>query len=262
MEKSKLNSLVKRIVTALVLVPLTVSCLWAGYPFVQLLAMTFGSMLAWEWAHMVPNQRGAFYATLYTVVLAVAVMLGSWTAYFIVLFAGVVLAWIKSGDENRRNLLVLGVPYISIGVGSVIWLYELVGFLVTFWFLLVVWAVDIGGFVVGCNLKGPKLAPKNSPNKTWSGLIGGVLFSVVTSIIFCYFIGASQHNLFYGVLAAMIAVVAQIGDLVESHIKRSLNLKDSSDLIPGHGGVFDRVDGLIFAAPLVFLLFKYALFLM
>lgn len=90
--------------------------------------MTFGSMLAWEWAHMVPNQRGAFYATLYTVVLAVAVMLGSWTAYFIVLFAGVVLAWIKSGDENRRNLLVLGVPYISIGVGSVIWLYELVGF--------------------------------------------------------------------------------------------------------------------------------------
>ena len=172
------------------------------------------------------------------------------------------MAWIKSGDENRRNLLVLGVPYISIGVGSVIWLYELVGFLVTFWFLLVVWAVDIGGFVVGCNLKGPKLAPKISPNKTWSGLIGGVLFSVVTSIIFCYFIGASQHNLFYGVLAAMIAVVAQIGDLVESHIKRSLNLKDSSDLIPGHGGVFDRVDGLIFAAPLVFLLFKYALFLM
>lgn len=262
MEKSKLNSLIKRTITALILVPAAVGSLYAGYPYVQLFAMLFGSMLAWEWSQMVPNQRGAFYSVLYTAVLGIAVMLGSWHAYFASLVFGIVLAWVKSKDEYRRNLLVLGVPYISIGIGSVIWLYELVGYLATFWFLLVVWCVDIGGYIVGCSLKGPKLAPKISPNKTWSGLLGGMLFSVIASLIFCHFVGADSHNLYYAVLAAVIAVVAQIGDLVESHIKRSLNLKDSSDLIPGHGGVFDRIDGLIFAAPLVYLLFRYALFLM
>lgn len=261
MEKSKLNSLIKRTITALVLVPVTVGVLFAGYPWVQLFTVVFGSMLAWEWAHMVPNQKNAFYAALYTAALGVAVMLSSFIGFFIFLAGATILAWFKSKDETRRNLLVLGVPYIAIGVGSILWLYELTGFLVTLWLLIVVWSVDVGAYLVGSTLKGPKLAPKISPNKTWSGLIGGMLTSVLASAIFCHAIGADANVLFYGVLAAIIAVVAQIGDLVESHIKRSLNIKDSSNLIPGHGGVFDRIDGLIFAAPLVFLLFKYALFL-
>lgn len=261
MEKSKLNTLLKRIISALVLIPVTIWCLYAGYPYIQVFALIVGTLFSWEWANMVPNKRSSFYTALYTAVLAVAVMLGSWEAYFTVLAGGIILAFCKSRDEQRRRLLLLGVPYISIGIGSIIWFYELVGYLATFWFLLTVWCVDIGGYVVGSTVKGPKLAPKISPNKTWSGLLGGVLFSVIASIIFCHFVGASNHNLFYGILAAIIAVVAQIGDLVESHIKRTLGLKDSSNLIPGHGGVFDRIDGLVFAAPLVYILFKYALFL-
>lgn len=262
MEKSKLTSIFKRIVTALILVPVTIGVLYVGYPFVQLFALLAGTLMAWEWVTMVPNKHPTVYALVYTFVLAVSILTGVWSAYFVCLFLGMLWVWLKAKNEEWRRLLVLGVPYISIGIGSVIWLYELVGFSVTLWFLLIVWCVDIGGYVVGCSLKGPKLAPKISPNKTWSGLLGGVLFSVTASMIFCYFVGAAQHNLFYGTLAAMIAVIAQIGDLVESHIKRTLGLKDSSNLIPGHGGVFDRVDGLIFSAPLVFILFKYALFLM
>lgn len=261
MEKSKLNSCIKRIVTAVVLIPLTIGCLYAGYPFVQALTMLTGTLLAWEWARMVPSARGAFWGILYTFVLAFAVMLGSWIAYFGVLAGALVLAWFKASGETRRNLLVLGVPYISIGVGSILWLYELAGFSLVLWFLLIVWGVDIGGYVVGCTLKGPKLAPKISPNKTWSGLIGGVLFSVLASTAVCWYVGAQNHLLFYNVLAAGIAVIAQIGDLVESKIKRSLNMKDSSDLIPGHGGVFDRIDGLIFSAPFVYVMFRYVLFL-
>lgn len=261
MEKTKLGSLLKRIVTSLILAPTVIGCLYVGYPLVQLLVFLAGAMLAWEWSRMVPNSRGAFYTALYTFVVGVAVLLGSWFAFFLSLFVGMVLAFVKSKGETRRKLLILGVPYISVGLGAIVWLYELVGFAVTLWFVLVVWAVDVGGYVVGCNLKGPKLAPKISPNKTWSGLIGGMLFSVGISTAVCWYVGALPHALYYGMLAAMIALIAQIGDLVESAIKRSLNLKDSSDLIPGHGGVFDRVDGLIFAAPIVYIFFRYVLFL-
>lgn len=261
MEKTKLGSLLKRIVTSLILAPTVIGCLYVGYPLVQLLVFLAGAMLAWEWSRMVPNSRGAFYTALYTFVVGVAVLLGSWFAFFLSLFVGMVLAFVKSKGETRRKLLILGVPYISVGLGAIVWLYELVGFAVTLWFVLVIWAVDVGGYVVGCNLKGPKLAPKISPNKTWSGLIGGMLFSVGISTAVCWYVGALPHALYYGMLAAMIALIAQIGDLVESAIKRSLNLKDSSDLIPGHGGVFDRVDGLIFAAPIVYIFFRYVLFL-
>lgn len=261
MEKTKLGSLLKRIVTSLILAPTVIGCLYVGYPLVQLLVFLAGAMLAWEWSRMVPNSRGAFYTALYTFVVGVAVLLGSWFAFFLSLFVGMVLAFVKSKGETRRKLLILGAPYISVGLGAIVWLYELVGFAVTLWFVLVVWAVDVGGYVVGCNLKGPKLAPKISPNKTWSGLIGGMLFSVGISTAVCWYVGALPHALYYGMLAAMIALIAQIGDLVESAIKRSLNLKDSSDLIPGHGGVFDRVDGLIFAAPIVYIFFRYVLFL-
>ena len=257
MEKSKLNSCIKRIVTAVILIPLTIGCLYAGYPFVQAFTMLTGTLLAWEWARMVPSARGAFWGILYTFVLAFAVMLGSWIAYFGVLAGALVLAWFKASGETRRNLLVLGVPYISIGVGSILWLYELAGFSLVLWFLLIVWGVDIGGYVIGCTLKGPKLAPKISPNKTWSGLLGGVVLSVLVSIAYSYAFTEQNHVLFYAVLGGIIAVIAQIGDLVESYIKRSLGIKDSSNLIPGHGGAFDRIDGLIFAAPLVFLLFRY-----
>jgi len=262
MEKTKLYSLLKRTVTALVLIPVTIWCLYAGYPFVQVFALVFGAMFSWEWAYMVPNRRPAFYAVTYMLTMSVAVTLGSWLAFFAVLAGAVLLTWKKSAGETHKGLLVLGVPYVSIGIGSVLWFYELVGYWAAFWFLLVVWCVDIGGYVVGCSLKGPKLAPKISPNKTWSGLLGGMAFSVIASLIFCYYAGATSHYGFYGVLAAIIAIVAQIGDLAESAIKRHLGLKDSSNLIPGHGGVFDRIDGLVFAAPLVYLFFKYALFLL
>lgn len=261
MEKPKNSSLLKRVVTALVLAPLTIAVIYAGSPWINVLALVFGAMLCWEWANMVPNRNTPFYVAAYTTALASAVLLVNPFAIMLVVVGTTVLVWCKSKSEARRNLLTLGVLYISVGIGALIWLYNTVGFVTTLWFLIMVWCVDIGGYVVGCNLKGPKLAPKISPNKTWSGLIGGVLFSVIASIVFSFIFGSHANYIFYAVFGAVIAVIAQIGDLVESYIKRSIGIKDSSNLIPGHGGVFDRVDGLIFSAPLVVLWFKFGLML-
>lgn len=259
MAKSKINSIIKRIITALILIPVTIGVLYSGFPYVQIMALVFGGMMAWEWANMVPNKGTGVYGIAYALSVAAAIMFPSALGTAIVIVGAAVLVWLKAVKEKRRALLTLGVLYISVGIGSVVWLYSTVGFLDTMWFLLMVWGVDTGGYLVGSTLKGPKLAPKISPNKTWSGLLGGVLLSVLVSIAYSYAFTEHMHVMFYAVLGGVIAVIAQIGDLVESHIKRTLGIKDSSNLIPGHGGAFDRVDGLIFAAPLVFLLFKYGI---
>lgn len=257
MAKSKVNSIIKRIITALVLIPVTIGVMYAGFPYIQIMILLFGGMLAWEWANMVPNRKTSVYGIAYALSMAAAVLFPSAVGAAIVVLGAAVLVWFKAAGEERRGLLTLGVFYISVGIGSLIWLYETVGFLDTLWFVLMVWSVDTGGYLVGSTLKGPKLAPKISPNKTWSGLIGGVSLAVLASVAYSCAAASHENIAFYAVLGGIIAVIAQIGDLVESHIKRTLQIKDSSNLIPGHGGVFDRVDGLIFTAPLVFLLFKY-----
>ena len=261
MAKTELTSLQKRILTSLIMIPIVIGALQSGHPYVDILVFIVGAMLSWEWAHMVPNRNAPFYATAYTASLSAAVLLNCPAAVAALVAGASLLVWFKARGEERRNLLTLGVPYISVGIGSLIWLFGTVGFVTTLWFLIMVWCVDIGGYVVGCNLKGPKLAPKISPNKTWSGLIGGVVFSVAASVVFSHLFSLHANALFYAVFGGVIAVIAQIGDLVESYIKRSIGIKDSSNLIPGHGGVFDRVDGLIFTAPLVALWFKFGLML-
>lgn len=257
MAKSKSSSIVKRIITALVLVPATVGIMYVGFPYVQIMALLVGGLLAWEWAEMVPSKKPCVYVSAYASSVAAAIMFPScWGTAFVICGAALIV-FFKSAKENWRGLLTLGSLYIPLGIGSLVWLYSLVGFSDTMWFLLMVWSVDTGGYLFGSTLKGPKLAPKISPNKTWSGLIGGVLLAVLVSVAYSYVFSDQLHIAFYAVLGGIIAVVAQVGDLVESYIKRRLGVKDSSNLLPGHGGIFDRIDGLIFAAPLVFLLFKY-----
>ena len=257
MEKSKLNKIIKRVVTALIMIPVVIGALYIGFPYLHLAALIFGGLMAWEWSTMIPNKNPVVYAVTYSLCIVSAVVFPSALGIALLTLGSAIFIWFKTKNEIHRGLLTLGVFYITIGFGSVVWLYNTVGFVDTLWFLLMVWSVDTGGYIFGSTIKGPKLAPKISPNKTWAGLIGGALLSVVVSIIYCQVFSSQNHIAFYAVLGGIIAVVAQIGDLVESHIKRSLNIKDSSNLIPGHGGAFDRVDGLIFAAPLVFLLFKY-----
>ena len=273
MEKANLTTLQKRVLTSLIMVPVVIGAMRSGHPLIDILVYFVGIMLSWEWSAMMPNKRANVYAVCYAFALGCSLIVFNRIILFLLIAAVTAFVYFKAKDEEHRYLLTLGVPYISIGVGALCWMYYLFdafgsipgekgSFVMTLWFILMVWSVDIGGYVIGTSLRGPKLAPKISPNKTWSGLIGGVILAVAVSSIYMY----ATKNIYklplplneqlkYAQLGAFIAFIAQIGDLVESAIKRHLQLKDSSKLIPGHGGVFDRIDGLIFAAPIVYCLF-------
>lgn len=278
MAKIELNSLQKRILTSLVMIPVAIGALRSGHPYVDILIFAVGALLSWEWSNMVPSKNQTTYAICYTFALGCSLLVFNRIVLFSIIGVVTLFLYLKAKNEEHRKLITLGVPYISIGVGSLYWLYyifdtfgslpgEKGSFVMTLWFMLMVWSVDIGGYVVGSSFKGPKLAPKISPNKTWSGLIGGVILAAAVSFIYMY----ATKNIFnltmplseqfkFAQLAVFIAIIAQIGDLIESAIKRHLGIKDSSSLIPGHGGVFDRIDGLIFAAPFVYYFFTLVSF--
>lgn len=259
MEKSKQVTVTKRVVTSLLMAPVVLGGVFLGEPALNILVLVCAAMLAWEWAQMVPNQKPSVYSLSYLASVAVAIWVKDPTTILWVMCGATALVWYKASNEKHRKLLTLGVPYITLGLGSLVWLFNCVGVLTTLWFVLAIWSIDVGGYLVGCSVKGPKLAPKISPNKTWSGLAGGMLFSIIVSVVYAYLLGDAQACLAFALLGALLAVVEQTGDLVESAIKRYLGLKDSSDLIPGHGGIFDRIDGMIFAAPFVALLFQFGL---
>jgi phosphatidate cytidylyltransferase len=159
-------------------------------------------------------------------------------------FAGTAVLALLSILLSRRltlgwGFLYIALPSFALLVLSWAW-FELV-----FWLMLVTWATDIFAYFAGRSIGGPKLAPKISPNKTWAGLIGGMAGAgVVGGLAAWFFQIAAEMPDFYWLGAAM-GLLAQLGDLYESRVKRRLGVKDSGTLIPGHGGVLDRLDGLL-----------------
>ncbi|TAJ26287.1 MAG: phosphatidate cytidylyltransferase [Reyranella sp.] len=112
------------------------------------------------------------------------------------------------------------------------------------WLLACIWATDIGAYFVGRAAGGAKLAPSISPGKTWSGLVGGMAWAAVASAAVGYAFGLGE-TISLSIIGAVLAIVGQVGDLLESAAKRRAGVKDSGRLIPGHGGLLDRIDGLI-----------------
>lgn len=153
---------------------------------------------------------------------------------------------------TRRPQLGLGVLYCGLPVLALMLIRRQdEGIVFTLWALALVWACDIGAYFAGRTIGGPKLAPRISPNKTWAGLIGGVIAASAF---------AAFMHLHYGLPMRMtlatpvLAVLAQAGDLYESWLKRRAGVKDSGNILPGHGGVMDRLDGLVPVAPVAALL--------
>lgn len=171
--------------------------------------------------------------------------------------AGLAIEWlILCRRRGGAAWYVAGLAYFLLAGAAILWLRAapMVGRADVLFLLLIVWAGDIGAYLVGRLIGGPRLAPQISPGKTWSGAAGGLLASIAVGLLAAHLLSGTM-TVWRGVLiAGLLGVVAQAGDLLESYVKRRLNVKDSSHLIPGHGGLFDRLDGVLAAAPVAALL--------
>jgi len=178
-------------------------------------------------------------------VALICLWVGSWLFAILLLGIAVLMAieWNALVRNLGSDLKVLGVAYILFPIGGMLVLrHGPHGFWLTLWTLAIVWATDIFAYFSGRYFGGPKLSPSISPSKTWSGLVGGVVAAGVVGPII-----ASQANLPMAcyLLGAPLGLLSQGGDLFESWVKRQAGVKDSGSIIPGHGGVLDRLDGVV-----------------
>ncbi len=192
-------------------------------------------------------------AVILSPLLLAAVWYGfPWIDLIVALCAPIVIGeWFRL-TRGRPVAFGLAIVYSIAALLALLWLRHqpTYGRETIIWILACVWATDIGAYFIGSLAGGAKLAPSISPSKTWSGLVGGMCFSAVVSAA-CGLVLDAGETLILAVIGLTIAVVAQGGDLLESAAKRRAGVKDSGSLIPGHGGMLDRVDGLI--AVLVFI---------
>jgi len=159
----------------------------------------------------------------------------------------------RVGGWSERLWAVVGIVYLGVPAVAFLALRDLPhGMQLVFWLVIVVVATDVFAYLTGRSIGGPKLAPRISPGKTWSGLAGGAGGALVLGGAFAFMVGWGWLQ--GGLFALVLALVAQSGDLFESFIKRRAGVKDSGHLIPGHGGLLDRLDGYLFAVPTLALL--------
>ncbi|MDR2548521.1 MAG: phosphatidate cytidylyltransferase [Rickettsiales bacterium] len=174
-------------------------------------------------------------------------------SFYLLIFSIAVLSsfeWYNLTQGNRI-LYVFALLLIALPNASLIYLYNLPqGKYTLVWLILTIWSIDITAYLFGKNFGGAKICPIISPGKTWSGLLGAILAGIVCTIFGSIFLGL--FSVFYSPIVGLaIAILAQLGDFTESLIKRVYNVKDSGSMIPGHGGVLDRMDSFIFTAPLI-----------
>ncbi|MBI2736460.1 MAG: phosphatidate cytidylyltransferase [Rhodospirillales bacterium] len=197
------------------------------------------------------RHRGLVLRILSAAVLGPMVLAAIWFGFpWIDLVAAVaapllISEWIGL-TRGRPLLRLLAVAYTLAAVIALLWLRHQPGDgrETIIWIMACIWATDIGAYAVGRAAGGAKLAPRISPGKTWSGLVGGMSWAAVASSAVGYAFGLG-HTFTLAAIGAGLAVVGQIGDLLESAAKRQAGVKDSGTLIPGHGGLLDRVDGLL-----------------
>ena len=169
---------------------------------------------------------------------------------------GLVAEWLTlCRGSGRISLFPVGLTYVVVGAAALLWLRAdpVAGRADIVFLLVLVWAGDIGAYLVGRWIGGPRLAPRISPGKTWSGAAGGLLAAVAAGLVAAHLL---SNDLGWRAVVTAIAlnIIAQAGDLLESFVKRRLEVKDSGQLIPGHGGLFDRLDSILAAAPAAALL--------
>lgn len=258
--KPAASNLVLRIASAAVMAPLALgAAYWGSWPFAVFWAAA-GIAVLWEWITLVAGRDHKMMLSSCAGAIAVAALL-AWRERpmvgLLIVALGALAASIFA-PRKERPWIMAGMAYAgSMMLAPIVlrgdtWL----GFIAIVLIFAVVWTTDVLAYFTGRAIGGPKLMPSVSPKKTWSGAIGGTLGAVVAAVLVAALFGGLNKAAIAGV-ALVLSILSQVGDLLESHIKRHFGAKDASTLIPGHGGVMDRLDGFwaaVIAACLIGLL--------
>ncbi|HEV7320918.1 MAG TPA: phosphatidate cytidylyltransferase [Ensifer sp.] len=253
-----------RIASGVVLAAVALAATWFGGLAFQVLAALIAVLVYYEWSTITGLPERDFQGNAFgwfSIAVIAGLIVTGYIGYSLPILAFFVLAgmlWVflqKTSWWLPGGIAYAGLTGISLAAlrGA-----DDLGLMATLFVFAVVWATDIFAYFTGRAIGGPKLAPRISPGKTWSGAIGGTICGIVAgvAVFMAYF---SLQDLRIPIIALVLSVASQVGDLFESFIKRRFGVKDSSRLIPGHGGVMDRVDGLIFAcvAALILVMVQY-----
>lgn len=249
----QMSNLQLRIISSVVLIVAVLAVTFLGGVAFRLLAALIAAVMFYEWCTISRNVaavRNQLIAAALLAVVLLAMVLGYSAVGILVLLAVSVLAsLLESRLAGQGSWAPAGLAYAGLSGVSLAWLRDgdQPGLMAILFLFAVVWATDIFAYFVGRSLGGPKLAPSISPGKTQSGALGGTLGGVLAGIALAAYAGLDNLPLL-ALVAFLLSVVSQVGDLFESWVKRRHGVKDSGNIIPGHGGVMDRVDGLVAAA--------------
>lgn len=260
----KKSDLKPRLIAGAAMAVVALALTYAGPAPFALLVVLVAVLMCWEWGRVV---RGTDFGPQFilhagTIVAAVAAAAYGQPLAALAAVAAGALVLVLAPIGERRAMSAVGVAYVGLPVVALLWFRAdaALGLYAVLFLFVVVWTSDIAAFAAGRSIGGPKLWPRVSPNKTWSGFLGGVGSTAVAGALFAQMVpGASSLRL--ALIALALAIVAQAGDLAESALKRWFGVKDSSSIIPGHGGVMDRADSIVavsIAAAILVLLIDMA----
>jgi phosphatidate cytidylyltransferase len=251
-----------RAASAAILLPAALAAVWIemgpgqpAWPFLLMVVVAV-ARLSVEWGDMTAPTASARVATAVCAAVLTAVFFAQrdsmLIAWGVLAVGGALAAAVARGVSERPGNAALGVLYIGVAAVCIIWLRSMPQG--RWWILMtfaVAWAADIAAYAVGNLAGGPKLWPRFSPNKTWSGFLGGLAGAVLAAVALAA-LPVFKLNPWAAALAGLCGGLAGMaGDLWESMLKRRFGVKDASDLIPGHGGLLDRVDGLMFVVVIL-----------
>jgi len=246
------RNLWRRIISGTVMGIIACGLLYAGSKPFAILVMLIAIMMSWEWGRMVRAKRSdpAFLVHASSVAAAaVLTTLSRPITALCVLLVGSLLVYLVRRPANETLTSALGIAYVGLPSIALLWFRgdSAYGFHATLYLLAIVWAADTAAFIGGKSIGGLKLWPSVSPNKTWAGFLSATLAAGLLGALIGRFF-APEVMLTLTAKSLFLGAISQLGDLAESGMKRGFGVKDASDLIPGHGGFMDRMDGVVAVA--------------
>lgn|GEM_PF-2036790 len=263
-KKSKMSEFYTRTMSALVIFPVAFYAVWTGGFLYFLLLFTAAILAGWEWNKIAGNWSFGI-DSMFLITVVMLAMTTFFMKYIgiglIIIFAGAYLAYVLSKIRARSEKSPVvpeyikrpiwffwGTIYLSFAFSGLAYLTNTDNTGITLmWVFLATVCNDVFAYIFGSIIKGKKIAPKISPGKTWSGFIAAAISTTGLSYIFALYVGSKNELLVMGIGFCM-AFFAHFGDMLESSLKRYLKIKDTSNLIPGHGGILDRIDAVLMVA--------------